>query len=249
MTLAQINKEIEKHFSYWTDNYNRKVLNSNDARITGEYICKACIMYNKGEAEGMKIIQNRSMNIPSASKKKTTSNEETLKFIDLIQCLWDLDFFKNNPITKNQFDILRNITNPSSHSVNSVKKIVTEQELETCHNNIKPLIEWYYNVTNQPISKEIQNALDGKPDLEYLSESHEKWREFFIACHDFNRRYQYILVSPESISENPDTIAAFTELPWRLVLDFNPKSDLNEMGLLYHFNKLKGSGYQKNHLL
>lgn len=246
MTLTQINTEIEKHFSYWVESFNRKELNSNNARITGEYICKACIIHKKGEIGGMNIIQNQNPSIPQPTYKKASRNDDKLPFVDLIQCLRDIELFKNNIIPKSQFDILRSITNPASHSANSSEQLVTVKQLEICHDNLKPLMEWYFNfVINQPIPQKIQNALNGKPDLEYLSESSEKWRDFFTACYDFDRRYQYILISPESISENPSTVEAIAKLPWRLVLDFNPKSDSNEMGLLYHFNILKGSGYKK----
>ena len=250
MTLDKINIEIEKHFSYWVNSFNRKELNSNNARITGEYICKACIIHKKGELEGMKIIENQNVEIPT--RRPRISSECPIQFVDLINCLWDLEYFshKINKIPKSQFDILRNITNPSSHAANSAEDIVTEKELETCNNNLKPLIEWYYNVViKQPIPQSIENALNGKPDLKFVPEPSEKWRDFFTACYDFDKRYQYILISPESISENPHTVQAIVKLPWRLVLDFNPKSDVNEMGLLYHFNQSKGSGYQKSFTL
>ena len=250
MTLDKINIEIEKHFSYWTDCFNRGEKNSNNARITGEYICKACIIHKKGELEGMKIIENQNVEIPT--RRPRISSECPIQFVDLINCLWDLEYFshKINKIPKSQFDILRNITNPSSHAANSAEDIVTEKELETCNNNLKPLIEWYYNVViKQPIPQSIENALNGKPDLKFVPEPSEKWRDFFTACYDFDKRYQYILISPESISENPHTVQAIVKLPWRLVLDFNPKSDVNEMGLLYHFNQSKGSGYQKSFTL
>ncbi|MEJ7823494.1 MAG: hypothetical protein WKF85_14310 [Chitinophagaceae bacterium] len=39
---------------------------------------------------------------------------------------------------------------------------------------------------------------------------------------------------------------AIAKLPWRLVLDFNPRSDETENGLLLNFEKLKGTSYKKS---
>ena len=63
MNLTTVNHEIEKHFNYWKDQFSRIELNCNNARITAEYICKACIIKKFGESKGKQIILNKEINI------------------------------------------------------------------------------------------------------------------------------------------------------------------------------------------
>ncbi|MGX5858598.1 tetratricopeptide repeat protein [Dyadobacter jiangsuensis] len=248
MTLAEVNQEVEKHFTYWVDNFNRKELNCNNARITGEYICKGCIIRKKGVPDGMSIIENKDRFIPS--KRTTPTSENTLRFVDLVNSLWDIGLItRENKVIQTYFNLLREITNPSSHSANSIEKIASIDDLNTCQTSVVPLIKWYYSVIGQSVPVSIENALNGRPDPKFLSTSSEKWLEFSAASHDFDKRFQYILVCPESLSENIQTVEAFAKIPWRLVLDFNPKSDSQPSGLLYQFNKLVGVGKQKTFTL
>lgn len=93
----------------------------------------------------------------------------------------------------------------------------------------------------------LLELIENKKEIERLiALPSEKWKEFDIACSHFDiRKFQYIFISPENLADDEYTVEAFAKLPWRLVLDFNSKTDENKNGLLYNFNKIVGQGKKK----
>ena len=56
MTLMEKLQEIETYFNYWTGNFSRKDLTTNNVRIAAESICKAVILSSENEVRGTQII-------------------------------------------------------------------------------------------------------------------------------------------------------------------------------------------------
>lgn len=242
MTLPERLSEIEQQYNYWVASYERKDLNTNQVRIVAESVCKAIILVAKNDNEGTKIILGKSL-IPSKRKSKYGA----LPLVDLIETLRELNIFKNDRTYDLQLETLRSRTNPGSHSSNSTKDDTTLDDLEVCNSNIKSILIWFYKkILNSTVPAVVQSGFYGKPDKSLLTVSEERWNEFEIMCHKFDtRRYQFIFVSPPRISEDQYTVQQFAKLPWRLVVDFNSKTDDEYNGILFNFNILQGQGYKK----
>lgn len=243
MTLEEKKNEIEEHFNLWIGNYTRKDLTTNNVRIAAEAVCKAVILHKLGEIVGTKIILGKDPSIP---KKRTGPASFKLNFADLITCLKDIGC--GNPSTILQLELIRQKTNTSSHSKNSKKDVTTLEDLDICQTEIKSVINWLYKtILNTAPSRGLQGLLDGgKQNESMIDFSTEKWRDFEMACHNFDKRtFQYIFIAPEKIAEDSYTVSAFAKLPWRLVIDFDPKTDENVNGLLFNFNNIVGQGKKK----
>lgn len=244
MTLNEKLQEIELYFNYWTGNFQRKDLTTNNVRITAESVCKATILKIEGETKGTVIILGKT-NLP-INNRRSKKNED-LKFYELIQVLDELDIFQRYKDIKFHFELIRDKTNPSSHSSNHLSDDTTIDDLEVCNTSIKQILKWFYQEKlSSALPKSVENAIEGHIDISLISSSNEKWQELLIACKDFEKKNQYILVSPPSISDNIHAIESLVKIPWRLVLDFNPKTDEEETGLLYNFQRIKGSSYKKS---
>lgn len=245
MTLSEKISEIQLHFNYWVGNYQRKDLTTNSVRITAESIAKACILKKKGDVDGTKIILGKNHNFPTI---RDTNIGLQLNFKGLIQVLIDLQILTNRqkPIEL-QFELIRSAANKGSHSSNRNSDITTIEDLDSCDSSINYIITWFYKeILVTDIPQDILNGFEGKQNMELLENSREKFIQFQIAAEQFdNKRFQYILVSPENLADDAYTVEAFAKLPWRLVMDFNPKSDEIENGLLHNFNRIVGSGKKK----
>lgn len=244
MTLNEKISEILSYFNYWVGNYQRKDLTTNNVRITAEGVAKASILQKKGDVDGTKIILGRDRIIPSS---RIAAPGQPLKFADLIQALLDLNILKGQKSIELQFELIRNASNKGSHSPNKASDITTIGDLDTCNSSIKNIITWFYNdILSTDIPQNILDGFGGKQNIELLESSREKFLQFQIAAEYFDsRRFQYIFVSPRDIADDPYTVEAFAKLPWRLVLDFNHKSDELETGLLHIFNRIVGPGKKK----
>ncbi|WP_343660833.1 hypothetical protein [Chryseobacterium sp.] len=244
MTLNEKLTEINIYFNYWIGNYQRKDLTTNNVRIALEALAKACILKNKGEVNGTKIILGKDPNTP---RNRSTSVGKELNLADLTKVLIQLNILKNQKPIELQFDLIRNIANKGSHSQNKPSDITTVDDLNSCNSSIKSIITWFYKkFLNIDIPQNILEGFEGKQNIALLESGREKFIQFQLAAHDFdNRRFQYIFVSPENLADDIYTVEAFSKLPWRLVIDFNPKSDEIETGLLHTFNRIIGSGKKK----
>lgn len=244
MTLNEKISEIQVYFNYWIGNCQRKDLTTNNVRITAEAVAKACVLQKKGEIDGTIIILGKDRNIPNM---RTTSIGHQLNFAGLIEALRDLNILKNEKSIELQFDLIRNISNKGSHSPNKPSDITTIDDLDSCNSSIKSIITWFYKkILTTNIPRDILEGFEGKQNITLLESSREKFIEFQVAAQNFdNKRFQYIFVSPENLADDIYTVEAFAKLPWRLVMDFNPKSDEIETGLLHNFNRIIGSGKKK----
>jgi len=244
MTLNEKISEIQIYFNYWIGNYQRKDLTTNNVRITAESVAKACILQKKGEIDGTKIILGKDRNIPNT---RNTSLGQQLNFAGLIEVLRNLNILKDKRSIELQFDLIRNISNKGSHSPNKPSDTTTTDDLDSCNSSIKSIITWFYkDILKTVIPHEILEGFEGKQNIELLESNREKFIEFQVAAQNFdNKRFQYIFVSPENLANDIYTVEAFAKLPWRLVMDFNPKSDEIETGLLHNFNRIIGSGKKK----
>lgn len=236
---------IVYHFTLWTNNYVNKELVTTNARITAEAICKACIFHAKGDVVGSRIIEGKHPNIPV--RLIPDEYKGPLNLENLIHTIGreELGIVTSSAL-RSQLDTIRDKGNNGSHDQERAWKKIIPADLDLCHHALVYIIRWFYTeVMREPLPETIQDALDGKPHLLSECSSQERWYKFYNACFEFDAiRYQYILVSPEHLSGNQDTVRAFALLPWRLVFDFNPQSDENETGLLYQFNKHKGATYK-----
>ncbi|MEN5435450.1 hypothetical protein ABE545_17575 [Sphingobacterium faecium] len=244
MTLNEKLLEIEEHLNLWMGNYSRKELASNNVRIVAEAICKSVILKKKGDIDGTKIILGKNLLIP---KKRRTNKGSKLSFEDLISVIVNDLKLTSKPIEL-QLELIRNRTNPGSHSKNTSSDKTTLEDLEICNTSIKSIINWLYEKVLQiELSEKLKNLINSNKEIEINTiQSSEKWKNFEFSCEEFDtQRFQYILVSPENIGSDKYTVEGFTKLPWRLVLDFNPNTDTNELGLLNAFEKNIGLGKKK----
>lgn len=246
MTLPEKLSEIEQQFNYWVGIYERKELNTNSVRIVAEAICKSVLLFKQGEAAGTAIILGKDPLIP---KHRRSRAGYAISFAELISSLKQLDIFKEKKSIEHHFELIRDRANSGSHSSNSSKDKVKPEDLDVCNDNIKALLKWLFaEVLKTTLPGVIQNGFEGRQDLQLLSLHDEKWHEFEIACQGFDKRkFQYIFVSPENLSDDQYTVQQFASLPWRLVIDFNRKTDEEENGLLYNFNLDIGVGYKKSY--
>ena len=249
MTYNDKLQDIERHFSLWVETFNRQKPDvTTNARKTIEAICRACILKKKGNTMGTQIIFGNYPASPSIPTLRLGHNQSgSLNIQNLIHTISksQLGIIQDDAIF-NQFETIRKLGNSGSHDETHPDQIVTWGDMESCHYTLKPIVNWFFEkVAQTPLPPSIQNALNGNPDPEYISDSDEKWREFYLACESFDKRYQYIFVSPAKLSDAPQTVEAFAKLPWRLVLDFNPKTNSDESGLLYQFHKLKGESKRR----
>lgn len=244
MTLNEKISEIQTYFNYWIGNYQRKQLTTNNVRIAIEAVAKACILKNKGEADGTNIILGKDTNIP---RNRSTSLGKELNLADLIKALIQLNILKDQKSIELQFDLIRNVSNKGSHSSNKASDITTIGDLESCNSSIKNILTWFYkDFLRADIPQDILDGFEGKQNMELLESSREKFIQFEFAAQNFDsRRFQYIFVSPENLADDIYTVEVFAKLPWRLVMDFNPKSDEIETGLLHNFNRIFGAGKKK----
>lgn len=244
MTLSEKLLEIQIRYNYWVGNYIRKELAANNVRIVAESVCKAAILYSQSESAGTNIILGKNSSIPSS---RSTQRGNPLNFADLISVLGELRLFRNAKAIQLQLELIRDRTNPSSHSSNMPSDNTTLDDIEVCNTSINQVLKWLYTtVLSQEVPASILKGFDGEQDISLVSFAAEKWGEFEIACKEFDKRkYQYIFVSPPQVSQEQYIVDSLVGLPWRLVLDFNPKSDEEETGLLFNFNRIKGQGYKK----
>jgi hypothetical protein len=237
--------ELEEHFFYWIGSYRRKDRVTNSVRIIGENVCKAIILNVLGPGPGARVITGFDPSLPS--RAKTTQPGQTLKFYELIQVLEDLVVFRLSRTMKLHLELIKDLTNPGSHSTNQPGDQATLDDLEVCYVSVSQLIKWLFSAQlNRTIPANISEALIGEGNSSEYVYDEEKWTDFLSRCADFEKRFQYVLVAPEKISDNPRVAQAIAKLPWRLVLDFNPKTDEESIGLLYNFNEAVGQSYKKS---
>lgn len=147
MTLEDKKIEIEEHFNLWVGNYSRSELTTNNVRIIGEAVCKAVILFKKGNILGKKIILGKEKSIPT---NRIVDIGKPLVFADYITTLNEIISLPNK--IKLQLDLIRDTTNPSSHSKNRKQDITTLEDLEICHTAIKSIINWLYeSVLKNPV--------------------------------------------------------------------------------------------------
>ncbi|WP_217602363.1 lipopolysaccharide assembly protein LapB [Chitinophaga sp. GbtcB8] len=242
MGLSEKLNDISYYFTLWVNSYNNGDLVTANARITVEAICKACIFKRKGDIVGERIINGKHDAIPARFVPDTYTGKLNLENLihtigrDELRILID-------SCLQNQFEIVRNKGNNGSHHQDDPRKKITQDDLDICHHALVPIVRWFYaDVMGMPLPMEIEDAIAGKPHVPSGASFLERWNQFYNACLEFDAmRYQYILVSPEYLSASAHTVKSFSLLPWRLVIDFNPQSDENELGLLYHFNQERGA--------
>ena len=244
MTVTDKLAEIEEHYSYWVGNYKKNELNTNNVRIVGEAICKALILNNRGEHPGTVII----LGLNSALPTKRTNNSGALNFADLIQVLRDLGIVNSSDSKRIGLclELIRDRSNPSSHSSNKTSDDTTIEDINLCHNIISFTLKWFYIKIGVGAPDAVRKGFEGTIDYYSLPLPDERWHELEIACRHFDKRkFQYIFVSPTEIAKEAGVVESFTKIPWRLILDFDNKSDENSNGLLFNFNKQFGEGYKK----
>lgn len=248
MTLTERLTEIQIKYNYWVGNFSRKELTANNVRIVAESVCKAVIIVNQNEVSGTAIILGQNNALP---KKRTAYLGQPLKFADLISALNDLKIFRNAKDIQLHLELIRDRTNPSSHSSNKPKDDTSLDDIEVCNISINQILKWLYaDILQQPIPESILRGFKGEQDTSLISFASEKWADFDLACKGFDKRkYQFIFVAPSLISGEQYILESLARLPWRLVIDFNTKSDEEENGLLFNFNRIKGQGYKKAYTL
>lgn len=245
MTLAEKISEIELYYNYWIGNYNRKEKTNNNVRIVAEAITKSIILHKKNEFVGTNIILGKDI-LPR--QNRTSRRNSKLSLAELVQVLREINIFPGqNNKEENLFELVRGVTNKGSHSTNRQSDLVSIDDLEICKTSLEQLIKWLFlKILNIPISTTISQNFSGIINSELYDEAADKFNNFEIACAAFDKRkYQYLLISPQKVSENKIVSEAIAKLPWRLVIDFNPKSDEEHNGLLYNFNENIGPGYKK----
>ncbi|MEJ7823493.1 MAG: hypothetical protein WKF85_14305 [Chitinophagaceae bacterium] len=160
MTLKEKLQEIELHFNYWCGSFQRKELITNSVRITAESICKAVILFSENEIQGTKIILGKT---PLPASDRSSKVGDRLKFFELIQVLVELNKFKDSPHIKLHFDLIRNRTNPSSHSSNKNSDDTDEEDLEVCNTSIKQVIRWFYQTIVNPTAHNNSKCDEWEP--------------------------------------------------------------------------------------
>jgi hypothetical protein len=244
MTLEEKINHFENHLNLWVDDFNRKRLDTNNARKTIESICKAVILKEKGNVPGSEIILGRNNQWP---QQVVGSNIGELNLENLIHVIYirELNILKDGAIY-NQLETVRKLGNDGSHDPSKHYQIIDEDDMNSCQYALKPIVKWFYIILKREIPISVKNLLEGKIDISVMSDKNEKWHEFSILCKDFDKRYQYILVSPENLSDDASNVNAIARLPWRLVLDFDNKTDEKVNGLLMNFQKIVGTEYKKS---
>nr|WP_067062216.1 hypothetical protein [Mucilaginibacter sp. L294] len=245
MTLSEKVSHFINHLNLWIDDFNRGRLDTNNARKTIESICKASILKNKGDVIGTQIILGKNAQWPN---RKIGSGIGELNLENLIHIIYidELGVLKDGAVY-NQLETIRKLGNDGSHDPSKSYQVVDMDDINSCHYALIPIVRWFYKeVLKIEIPEAVMNILNGNVNSSIIPDKNEKWNELLMLCKNFDKRFQYILVSPQNVSENISVVDAINKLPWRLVVDFDNKSDEKPNGLLLSFQKLIGTGYKKS---
>lgn len=245
MNLAEKTSHLVDHLALWIDDFNRSRLDTNNARKTIESICKAAILKEKGDKVGKDIIFGKNLQWPS---KKLGNHSDELNLENLIYVIYidELKILKDGAIY-NQLETIRKLGNDGSHDPSKPYQIVNEDDMNSCHYSLIPIVRWFYKeILKIPIPQIVQELLENRVDISLVTHRNEIWNEFLILAKDFDKRYQYILVSPPNLSDDKNAVNAIAKLPWRMVLDFDNETDQRANGLLKSFQEIIGTEYKKS---
>jgi hypothetical protein len=249
MILTEKLSEIERIFGYWIGNYNRGELVGNPVRIIGEAICKSIILLIKGNTNGTNIIEGNNSTIPQY-RDYGNSLGQPLQFSELIKTVREIRGFRRSRGMAEHLELIRAITNPGSHSLNDTADILKPEGMQTLYHSVSTLLRWFYcEKLGQTLPLSINDAFQNLNITSEIKEDDVIWNEFLSQCHEFQLRHQYILVSPQNLTQDAHIAEAISRIPWRLVVDFNPNTDIESNGLLYNFEKAKGAGYRKSYTI
>jgi len=245
MTRAEKLQEINDKFIQWSEMYRTKQLISNPARIIGEAICKAIILNLKGDSRGTTIIEGDDPAIPLNFPGRQVGQE--LSFSQLIQAVNQIGGFNRGKKMKDYLQLIQGLTNPGSHSANNGVDVVKAEDMANIFAALSELLKWLYTIRlNLPIPELLTDSMDAVEESLDDSSDVVAWNKVLSACHEFSNRRQFILVSPSNLTTQPEIAASIARLPWRLVLDFDPQTDMNVAGLLCNFEKQKGASYKRS---
>lgn len=203
-----------------------------------EAICKIIILKQKGEANGIKIINGNINNI----NFRVVNYPKSLDFFSLIETCkehkWFSDKNKANESLYHKFEDLRSLTNNGSHDSNDQNLKPNESDIQYCIVNFKKLIIWFWKEKlKQNLPQSIINAVENSEINSELLIGHNNWDYLADICDNFSSITQNFLISPANFGNlSKEQLMILSNINWNIIFDFNINSKKNGL-----FNAFDGN--------
>lgn len=202
-----------------------------------EAMCKIIILKQKGEINGIKIINGEIDKI-----NFSVTNVKSLDLSNLIFTCKSHKWFDNNKKVNEKlyykFEDLRSFTNNGAHDnidENSKPKL---DDIQYCIVIFKNIIKWFWK--DKLLLDLPQSVIDAIADAEINDEiliKNDEWNYLSNLCDNFSSTTQNFLISPPKFKDlSNEQLMILSKINWNIIFDFdiNSKKD----GL---FNAFKGN--------
>lgn len=192
-----------------------------------EAICKIIILQQKGEIDGIGII-NGTMNNKNFSL--TSNNVSSLDFFNLIDTCkhhkWFSSKTKTNESLYHKFEDLRSSTNKGSHDNIDNNSKSNVNDIQYCIVLFKKLIIWFWKEKlAMEIPRSLIDAIDNSEIDDELLIENNRWEEITNVCNNFNSTTQNFLISPPSfIDLSAEQLMILSKINWNIIFDFDKDS-------------------------
>lgn len=193
-----------------------------------EAICRIIILIEKGDIDGLKII-NGTIN----NKNFSVINTKPIDFFNLIDTCkhhkWFDSIKKENDRLYHKFDELRSLTNKGSHDNIDQGSKPSIQEIQYCIVIFKNIIIWFWDKKLLiPMPQVVISAIDDLDIDNTMLIEDNNWNFLTESCANFSSITQNFLISPPTfIDLSKDQLLILSKINWNIIFDFDEDSKKN----------------------
>lgn len=200
-----------------------------------EAMCRIIILKQKGEVEGMKII-NGNINNKNFS---LIYPPKSLDFFNLIETCkyhkWLSHKSKENESLYHKLEDLRSGTNRGAHDSIYQNSKPSKDDIQYCVVIFKNIITWFWKEklrVNLP--QDIIDAIDNSDISEIILIENNIWDNLAELCDNFSSTSQNFLISPAKFENlSLEQLMILSKVNWNIVFDFDV--DSKKDGLFHSF--------------